>query len=98
MPLHVVVSALIQLSLMLLVAGGYFLASRRFPILANPLCIILFVTTVGVVVSVCGEVWRDGWTEVPAMARRSAIGSVGWGVIIAGTAWSVRRGFARWNR
>ena len=91
MTLHVMLSALVQLTVMLLVAGGYFLASRRYPILAHPIMIVLFVMFVGVSVATLGELSRDGWSGVPAMARRSAIGSAGWGVIIAGIYWGVHR-------
>ena len=95
MPLHVLLGAVLQLALMLAVAGGYFAASRRSRILQHPLSIILFVTCVGVVVAVAGAVYRFGWSAVPAMALRSAIASAGWGVIIAAAAWGVRRALAR---
>ena len=95
MPLHVLLGAVLQLALMLAVAGGYFAASRRYRILQHPLSIVLFVTCVGLTVAVAGAVYRFGWSEVPAMARRSAIGAAGWGVIIAAAAWGVRRVFGR---
>jgi uncharacterized membrane protein (DUF485 family) len=90
MPLDVLPGAVLQLAAMLAVAGGYFAASRRYRVLQHPLSIVLFVTCVGVVVAVAGAVYRVGWSAVPAMARRSAIGSAGWGVILAAAAWSVR--------
>jgi hypothetical protein len=95
MPLHVWLAAVLQLAVMLAVAGGCFAASRRCRILQHPLSIILFVTYVGVIVAVAGAVYRFGWSEVPAMAGHSVIGSAGWGVIIAATAWGARRVFGR---
>ena len=80
MRLNVLLAAVLQLAVMLAVAGGYFAASRRHRILQHPLSIILFVTCVGVAVAVAGAVYRFGWSAVPAMALRSAIGSAGWGV------------------
>ena len=86
------VNALLELALMLAVIGAYVLLARRFRSLWHPLAIVLAVGVVGVVVSVLGE-WRfgSGASGVPAMLRRSAIGSFGWGVIIAGVVWLVRR-------
>jgi hypothetical protein len=95
MPLNVLLGAVLQLALMLAVAGSYFAASRRYPSLQHPLSIVLFVTGVGVTVAVAGAVYRFGWSAVPAMAGRSAIGAAGWGVIIAAAAWAVRRVFGR---
>jgi len=81
---------------MLLVVTGYLLASRRFQFLLHPLSIVLAVTGVGVAVSVLGQLlFRGGWTGAPSIALRSAIGSVFWGLIIAGIVWGVRRGLAR---
>lgn len=98
MPRTAIVSALVQLTLMLLVGLGYFAASRRWPKLAHPLSIVLFVMVVGMTVAALGEMYRGGLAGVPAMMRRSAIGSAGWGVIIAGGAWAIQRGLARWRR
>ena len=92
---NLLLAAALQLAVMLAVAGGYFAASRRHRILQHPLSIVLFVTCVGVVVSVAGAVYRFGWAAVPAMALRSAIGGAGWGVIIAAAAWGVRRVVAK---
>lgn len=84
-------SAVVQLTVMIAVAGGYFLASRRYRVLEHPLSIVAFVTIVGVTVSVAGALYRSGWEAVPAMAGRSAAGSFGWGVIIAAVAWVALR-------
>jgi len=91
-------AALVGGSLLLLVVTAYLLASRRFRILLHPLTIVLAVAVVGVLVSVLGElIFRGGWREVPGIARRSAIGSTLWGLLIAGITWGVRRGLARWG-
>jgi hypothetical protein len=95
MSLDVLLGAVLQLALMLAVAGGYFAASRRYRSLQHPLSIVLFVTCVGVIVAVAGAVYRFGWSAVPAMAGRAVIGSAGWGLIIAATAWGARRVFGR---
>ena len=83
--------AVVQLAVMLAVAGGYFAASRRHRTLQHPISIVVFVTIVGVTVSAAGAAYRFGWPAVPDMVRRSAIGSFGWGVIIAALAWAVLR-------
>jgi len=81
-------NALVELALMLTVIGVYVLLARRFRTLWHPLSIILAVGIVGVIVSVLGEwLFRGGGSAVPAMLRRSAIGSFGWGVVIAGIVW-----------
>lgn len=85
------VSAVVQLIVMLAVAGGYFRASRRYRVLEHPLSIVAFVTIVGVTVSVAGALYRSGWAAVPAMVGRSAAGSLGWGVVIAAVAWVALR-------
>jgi len=90
-------AALVGASLMLLVMGAYVLAARRVQVLFHPVAIILAVTGVGVLVSVLGELARNGWAGVPAMALRSSIGSAGWGVIFAGAVWGVRRGLRNWS-
>lgn len=89
------VTALVELALMLAVVVAYIVMARRFRILWHPLSIVAAVLIVGVVVSVLGELlFNSGWAGVPAMARRSAIGALGWGVIIAVVVWACRRLFA----
>jgi hypothetical protein len=95
---EVLFSALVQLAVMFAVAGVYFAASRRHRVLRHPLCIIAFVTLVGVAVAAAGSVYRFGWGAVPDMVRRSAAGSFGWGVLIAGAAWVVLRMVDRRSR
>ena len=95
MSANALISAVVQLAVMLAVAGGYFAASRRYRILQHPISIVVFVTMVAVTVASAGAVYRFGWESVPAMARRSAIGGFGWGVIIAAAAWGVQRMFGR---
>jgi hypothetical protein len=87
------INALVGLALMLVVIGVYLMLARRFRILWHPLAIVLAVGGVGVVVSVLGEFVFRGASGVPAMLRRSAIGSFGWGVVIAGVVWTGRRVF-----
>jgi hypothetical protein len=84
-------NAAVQLTVMLVVAVGYFLASRRYRVLQHPVSIVAFVTLIGVTVSVAGALYRSGWEAVPDMVGRSAVGSLGWGVIIAVVAWGVLR-------
>jgi len=87
-------TAAVELALMLAVVGIYLLMARRFRVLWHPLSIVLAVGIVGVAVSVLGELlFRGGASAVPAMLRRSAVGSFGWGVVIAAVAWIVRRAF-----
>ena len=86
-----ILNAVVQLAVMLAVAGGYFAASRRYPWLRHPITIVVFVMMVGITVSVAGAVYRFGWAAVPAMVQRSAIGSFGWGVIIAAFSWGALR-------
>ena len=88
---NAILSAVVQLAVMLAVAGGYFAASRRYPLLRHPISIAAFVMMVGITVSVAGAVYRFGWAAVPAMLQRAAIGSFGWGVIIAALSWGVLR-------
>jgi hypothetical protein len=86
------VTALVELALMLAVVVAYIVMARRFRMLWHPLSIVAAVVIVGVVVSVLGELlFNTGWAGVPAMARRSAIGAFGWGVIIAVVVWAGRR-------
>jgi hypothetical protein len=93
---HAAINAVVSLALMLTVIVFYLVLARRFRILWNPLAIVVAVGTFGVVVSVLGEVlFRGSTADVPAMLRRSAIGSFGWGVVIASVVWIARRVFAR---
>jgi len=91
MPSNALLNAVVQLAVMLAVGGSYFAASRRYPVLRHPLSIVVFVVLVGVTVSGAGAVYRFGWEAVPEMVRRSAVGSFGWGIIIAAFAWIVLR-------
>jgi hypothetical protein len=91
----ILLNAILQLTVMLAVAGSYFAASRRYRILQHPLSIVLFVTCVGETVAIVGAVYRFGWSSVPAMTLRAGIGSAGWGVIIAAVAWGAGRVLAR---
>ena len=85
-------NAIIALALMLAVGTAYVVLARRFRLLWHPLSIVVFVATVGVLVAVLGVLlWGSGWEGVPAMARRSAIGGFGWGVVIAAVVWAGRR-------
>jgi hypothetical protein len=93
MPLHALIAAAGGLTVMLLVAGGYMLAARRYPLLWHPVSVFAAVVVISVLVAVLGEVYRSGWTQVPTMARRSAVGGAGWGIVIA-----VLYGGARWMR
>lgn len=98
MTYQAVLSGLIQLALMLAVVAAYIAFARRFRVLWHPLSMLVTVFIVSVVVSVLGElIFRGGWAGVPAMARRSAIGGFGWGVIIAAVVWIGRRAIA-WTR
>ena len=85
------VAALVEFALMLAVVAAYIALARRDRRLWHPLAIVLAVGIVGIVVSVLGELFRDGWSGVPFMLRRSAIGAFGWGVIIALVVWIARR-------
>ena len=86
------VGALAGLALMLAVVAAYVVLARRYRLLWHPLVIVAAVGIVSVVVSVLGELFfRDGWAAVPVMARRSAVGGFGWGVIIAVVVWIGRR-------
>ena len=93
------IGALVQLALMGAVVAAYVGLARRFRLLWNPLSIVSAVTIVGVIVAVLGELlFRGGWSGVPVMARRSAIGAFGWGVIIAAVVWIGRRALASWRK
>ena len=91
-------NAIVELTVMLAVVAAYLLLARRFRVLWHPLSIILAVGTVGVIVSVLGELSFRGTAGVPAMAQRAAIGSFGWGVLIAIAVWIGRRVFVRLGR
>jgi hypothetical protein len=89
---HAALSAAFGLALMLLVAGAYVALARRFRILWHPVSIVTAVASVSIVVAVLGELlFRGGVAQIPAMLRRSAIGGVGWGVVIAAGVWIGRR-------
>jgi hypothetical protein len=93
------VTAFVELALMLAVVAAYVVMARRFRLLWHPLSIVAAVGIVSVVVSVLGELlFKSGWAGVPAMLRRSAIGGVGWGVIIAAGVWIGHRVFASWMK
>ena len=87
------ITALVELAVMLAVIAAYVVLARRHRTLWHPLSIVLAVGIVGIVVSVLGELFRGGWSGVPTMLRRSAIGGFGWGVVIAIVVWIVRRLF-----
>ena len=98
MTYQAVLGGLVQLALMLAVVATYVTLARRHRALWHPLSILVAVFIVGVVVSVLGElIFRSGWVGVPAMLSRSAIGSFGWGVIIAAVVWLGRRA-ASWTK
>ena len=85
------VTALVELVVMLAVIAAYMVLAQRHRRLWHPLSIVLAVGIVGIVVSLIGELFRGGWAGVPTMLVRSATGSFGWGVIIAGVVWIARR-------
>ncbi len=92
-------SAIVQLTLMLGVVATYLMLARRHRFLWHPLSIVATVALVGVVVAVLGVLlFGDGWADVPAMIRRSAIGGFGWGVVIAAGVWIWRRAAAWWTK
>ena len=93
------INALVQLALMLTVVAIYVALARRFRALWHPLSIVAAVVAVSVVVAVLGElIFRGGWAATPAMLRRSAIGGLGWGVIIAAVVWAGRKTLASWRK
>lgn len=93
------INAFVQLALMLGVVAVYVALARRFRALWHPLSIIAAVFAVSVVVAVLGElIFRGGWAAAPAMLRRSAIGGLGWGVIIAAVVWGSRKVLASWRK
>ena len=97
MTFQAALTAFVELALMLAVVAAYVVMARRFRLLWHPLSLVAAVGIVGVVISVLGELlFKSGWAGVPAMLRRSAIGSFGWGVIIAAGVWAGRRVFASW--
>ena len=91
-------NAAISLALMLTVVGAYVWLARRFRRLWHPLSILLAVTFVSVVVTVLGEVLlQSNGAGAIAALRRSLVGGLGWGVVIAIAVWAARRLFA-WRR
>ena len=81
---------------MLAIAAAYVVLARRFRVLWHPLAIVAAVGSVGVLVSVIADVlFRSDGIGVTAMARRSAIGSFGWAVVIALGVWIARRLFVK---
>ena len=92
------VNAIIGLALMGAVVAAYAIVARRYRALWHPLSILAAVFIVSVVVAVVGEaLWGAGWAGVPAMFRRSAIGGLGWGLVIAGALWAGRRAYGVWS-
>jgi hypothetical protein len=90
-------NAIIGFAIMGAVVAAYSLAARRYRVLWHPLSILMAVITVSVVVAVAGEVLRgSGLAGVLVMSRRSAIGGLGWGLLIAGIVWAGRRGYHEW--
>jgi len=93
------INAIFQLALMLAVVAIYVALARRFRTLWHPLSILAAVTAVSIVVAVLGELlFRGGWAATPAMLRRSAIGGLGWGVIVAAVVWTARKALALWRK
>ncbi|HYJ96152.1 MAG TPA: hypothetical protein VEV86_16080 [Vicinamibacterales bacterium] len=96
---QVSIGALVGLTLMLAVVAVYVVLARRFRLLWHPLSIIAAVGVVSVLVSVLGQLlFRGGWAGVLAMLQRSAIGGLGWGLIIALVVWASRRAFTWWTK
>ena len=96
---NAVITALVELTLMLAVVATYVVLARKFRMLWHPLSIVAAVFTVSVVVAVLGElISHDGWAGMPAMLRRSAIGGFGWGLIIAAVVWIGRRALGSWKK
>ena len=93
MTYQAVVAGLLELALMLGVIAAYVVLAQRHRRLWHPLAIVVAVGVVGIVVSLLGELFRGGWSGVPAMLRRSAIGAFGWGAVIAAIVWIGRRLF-----
>jgi hypothetical protein len=99
MPSQVLLSAVAQLALMMAVGAAYVLLARRFRILWHPLAIVAAVAIVSIVVAVSGEVlFRANGSGVAATLRRSAIGGLGWGVVIAAVVWVSRRVARAWMK
>jgi|SRR5215212_4106239 len=96
---HAGLGAIVQLTLLLGVVAMYVLLARRFRLLWQPCSILVAVASVSVVVAVLGVLlFGGGWTDVPAMMRRSAIGGVGWGLVIAVVVWVCRGAFTWWTK
>lgn len=93
------INALVQFALMLTVVAIYVALARRFRALWHPLSIVAAVLAVSVVVAVLGAlIFGGGWAATPAMLRRSAIGGLGWGVVIAAVVWAGRKALASWRK
>jgi hypothetical protein len=93
------VGAIAQLMLMLGGVAAYVMLARRFRLLWHPISVFVAVGTVGVLVAVLTTVmFGGGISAAPAMARRSAIGGFGWGVVIAAMVWVGRRGYRWWMK
>jgi len=93
------VGALAGFALMLAAVAAYVALARRVRHLWHPVSIVIAVFAVSVIVAVLGELlFRGGWSGVPDMARRSAIGGFGWGLIIAAGVWIGRRALASWKK
>lgn len=96
---HAALGAIAQLALMLAVVATYVALARRFRVLWHPLTMVVAVGIVSVAVAVLGVLlFGDGWSDVPAMVRRSAIGGFGWGIFIAAAVWACRRAVAWWAK
>jgi hypothetical protein len=91
MTIHAALNALVGLTLMLAAVATYLLLARRYRMLWHPLVIVLAVGTVGMVVSVLGELLFRGSSGVGSMLQRSASGSFAWGVVIGLVVWIGRR-------
>ena len=96
MTFQAALTAFVELALMLAVVAAYVVMARRFRLLWHPLSLVAAVGIVGIVTSLLGELLFKSGAGLPAMLRRSAIGSFGWGVIIAAGVWAGRRVFASW--
>lgn len=95
---HVLLNALLGLAMLAAVAGSYYALARRRPYLWHPLSIVAAVTAVSIAVALAGDVlFGAGWAGAVRMLRRSAIGGIGWGLVIALAVSITRRGYGRWR-